>query len=162
MSSINRVTLMGRLGADPETRRLNSGDPVVSLRLATSERWPDKNSGEKKERTEWHQVVIFNKNICELAEKYLRKGHLVYVEGQLSTRSWEDQSGQKRYTTEIVLRPFRGEMKLLPQGSGGRPGAPDSPDDYGRTSGRSERTAGKPAEPASQGLSEMLDDEIPF
>lgn len=161
MSSINRVMLMGRLGADPEVRRLNSGDPVVSLRLATSERWTDKNSGERKERTEWHQVVIFNKNICDLAEKYLKKGNLVYVEGQLSTRQWEDQSGQKRYAVEVVLRQFAGEMKLLPQGSGGKPGSPDGPDDYGQTASRAERSGGgKPAE--RQSFANDLDDEIPF
>lgn len=167
MSSINRVTLMGRLGADPEVRRLASGDPVVSLRLATSERWTDKASGERKERTEWHSVVIFNAKLCELAEKYLAKGHLVFVEGQLSTRKWQGQDGQDRYTTEIVLRAFNGELKLLPQGSGNKPAAPGSQDDYGTVSGRepaansASKQAGKPAEQSS-GMKEFLDDEIPF
>lgn len=111
--SVNKVTLLGNLGADPEIRRLNSGDPVVNLRIATSESWRDKNTGERKEKVEWHQVVIFNDNIAKVAESYLKKGSSVYIEGQLQTRQWEDQSGQKRYTTEIVLQKYRGELKML-------------------------------------------------
>ncbi len=102
--SVNKVILVGNLGADPEIRRLNSGDPVVNLRIATSESWRDKNSGERREKTEWHQVVIFNDNLAKVAENYLKKGAKVYIEGQLQTRQWEDQSGQKRYSTEIVCR----------------------------------------------------------
>ena len=111
--SVNKVILVGNLGADPEVRRLQSGDPVVNLRIATSESWRDRVSGECKERTEWHQVVIFNDNLSKVAEQYLRKGMKVYVEGQLQTRKWQDQSGQDRYSTEIVLQKFRGELQML-------------------------------------------------
>jgi single-strand DNA-binding protein len=164
MSSINRVTLMGRLGADPEIRRMNSGDPIVNLRVATSEVWRDKQTGEKKERSEWHQVVIFNKHICEIAEKYLKKGNLVYLEGMLCTRKWEDQAGQPRYSTEVVLKEFNGELKLLPQGSG-RQGAA-GPDDYGSQSGGSSSSGSTRQERGNQNTqsygSRDLDDEIPF
>lgn len=111
--SVNKVILVGNLGADPEIRRLNDGSPVVNLRIATSESWRDKNSGERKEKTEWHSVVIFNDGIAKVAEQYLKKGAKVYVEGQLQTRKWTDQSGQERYTTEIVLQKFRGELQML-------------------------------------------------
>ena len=111
--SVNKVILVGNLGADPEVRRLSSGDPVVNLRVATSESWRDKNSGERKEKTEWHQVVIFNDQIAKVAEAYLRKGMKVFIEGQLQTRKWTDQQGQDRYTTEIVLQKFRGELQML-------------------------------------------------
>ena len=107
--SVNKVILVGNLGADPEIRRLNSGDSVANLRIATSENWRDKSSGERRERTEWHNVVIFNENLVKVAEQFLKKGSKIYVEGQLQTRNWEDQSGQKRYTTEVVLQRFRGE-----------------------------------------------------
>jgi single-strand DNA-binding protein len=119
--SVNKVILVGNLGADPESRRLNSGDPVVNLRIATSETWRDKNSGERKEKTEWHNVVIFNDSLAKVAEQYLKKGMKVYVEGQLQTRKWQDQSGQDRYTTEVVLQKFRGELLMLAsRGQGGR------------------------------------------
>ena len=111
--SVNKVILVGNLGADPEVRRMQSGDPVVNLRIATSETWRDKNSGERQEKTTWHQVVIFNDNLAKTAEQYLKKGMKVYVEGQLQTRKWQDQSGQDRYTTEIVLQKFRGELQML-------------------------------------------------
>ncbi|MET3661111.1 single-stranded DNA-binding protein [Aquamicrobium ahrensii] len=122
--SVNKVILVGNLGADPEIRRLNSGDPVVNLRIATSETWRDKMSGERKEKTEWHSVVIFNDNLAKVAEQYLKKGMKVYIEGQLQTRKWQDQNGQDRYTTEIVLQKFRGELQMLDargqgQGEGG-------------------------------------------
>ena len=110
--SVNKVILVGNLGADPETRRLPNGDPVVNMRIATSETWRDKNSGERKEKTEWHQVVIFNDNLAKLAEQYLRKGMKVYVEGSIQTRKWE-KDGVERYTTEIVLQKFRGELQML-------------------------------------------------
>lgn len=158
----NTVSLIGRLGADPEVRRLSSGDPVVSLRLATWERWKDKATGERKEKTEWHSVVIFNENICRTAEQYLKKGSLCAIEGSIQTRKWQDQSGQDRYSTEIVLQRFGGSLLLLgdPQG---RPA--QDPDSYGTTrtrgEGSSERrpsggagTGGKPAYD--------LDDDIPF
>ena len=111
--SVNKVILIGNLGKDPEVRRLNSGDQVVNFSLATSETWRDKTSGERKERTEWHNVVIFNENIGKVAEQYCKKGTKVYVEGQLQTRKWQDQSGVDKYTTEVVLQRFRGELTLL-------------------------------------------------
>ena len=111
--SINKVILIGNLGKDPEVRRLNSGDQVVSFPVATSETWRDKTSGERKERTEWHNVVIFNENLGKVAEQYCKKGTKVYLEGQLQTRKWQDQSGNDRYTTEVVLQRFRGELQLL-------------------------------------------------
>ena len=137
--SVNKVILVGNLGADPEIRRLNSGDPVVNLRIATSESWRDKNSGDRKEKTEWHNVVIFNDNLAKVAEQYLKKGMKVYIEGQLQTRKWQDQSGQDRYTTEVVLQKFRGELQMLDaRGQGGEGGysrrrprlrfRPDKPD----------------------------------
>ena len=120
--SVNKVILVGNLGADPEIRRLNSGEPVVNLRIATSESWRDKNSGERKEKTEWHQVVIFNDNLAKVAEQYLKKGMKVYIEGQLQTRKWE-KDGIERYTTEIVLQKFRGELQMLDsRGQGGDSG----------------------------------------
>ena len=118
MAGVNKVILVGNLGADPEVRKLGSGDPVVNLRVATSESWRDKASGERKERTEWHKVVIFNENIAKTAEKYLRKGSKVYLEGQIQTRKWQNKDGQDQYTTEIVLQRFRGEMIML-DGRGG-------------------------------------------
>lgn len=162
MSSLNKVQLMGRLGADPEMRRTQAGDTIANLRLATSETWRDKASGEKRERTEWHQVVIFNQRLAEVAEKYLKKGNLVFVEGMLCTRSWEDQSGQKRYTTEVVLKAFSGDLILMPQGNGGRPGA-GSTDDYGTTTTRATTTRDTGSTPPTRGgFDRDLDDEIPF
>ncbi|KQO72580.1 MULTISPECIES: single-stranded DNA-binding protein [unclassified Methylobacterium] len=120
--SVNKVILVGNLGRDPETRRLASGDPVVNLRIATSESWKDKMSGERKEKTEWHAVVIYNENLARVAEQYLRKGSKVYIEGQLQTRKWADQSGVEKYTTEVVLQRFRGELTLLDGRSGGAGG----------------------------------------
>ena len=111
--SVNKCIIVGNLGADPEVRRLGSGDAVVNLRIATSESWRDKTSGERKEKTEWHSVVIFNEHLTKVAEQFLKKGSKVYIEGSLQTRSWEDQSGQKKYTTEIVLQKFRGELQML-------------------------------------------------
>lgn len=111
--SVNKVILVGNLGADPEIRRLNSGEPVVNLSVATSEQWRDKNSGERRERTEWHRVVIFNENLAKVAENYLKKGSKVFVEGQLQTRKWTDQNGQDKYSTEVVLQRFRGDLQML-------------------------------------------------
>lgn len=140
--SLNRVFLIGHLGADPEIRRLNSGDPVVNIRVATSETWRDKQSGERKEKTEWHNVVIFNDQLAKVAEQYLKKGAKVYVEGQLQTRKWQDQSGAERYTTEIVLQKFRGELQMLgskdDNGGGGNSRRDDRDEYTGRSSGRSE------------------------
>ena len=130
--SVNKVILVGNLGADPEVRRLNSGDAVVNMRIATSETWRDKSSGERRERTEWHNVVIFNENLVKVAEQFLKKGAKVYIEGQLQTRSWDDQSGQKRYTTEVVLQRFRGELQMLDsRGEGGGGAMTQGGDDRG-------------------------------
>jgi len=118
--SVNKVILIGNLGADPETRTMGSGGKVVNMRIATSENWTDKASGERREKTEWHTVVIFNENLARIAEQYLRKGSKVYIEGRLQTRKWQDQSGADRYSTEVVLQRFRGELTLLDgRGEGG-------------------------------------------
>src|SRR5665213_2033878 len=118
--SVNKVILVGNLGKDPEVRRMQSGDPVVNLSIATSETWRDKASGERKEKTEWHRVVIFNKNLADVAEKYLRKGSKVYVEGSLQTRKWTDKDGAEKYSTEVVLQNFNGTLVMLDsRGSGG-------------------------------------------
>src|SRR5688572_8929626 len=126
--SVNKVILVGNLGKDPEVRRMGSGEPVVNLSLATSESWRDKATGERKEKTEWHRVVIFNENIARVAEQYLKKGSKVYVEGQLQTRKWTDQSGQEKYSTEVVIQRFRGDLTLLD----GRGGAGEVEDRSGR------------------------------
>src|SRR5690606_14636837 len=121
--SVNKVILVGNLGADPEIRRLNSGDPVVNLRIATSEIWRDRNTGERRDRAGWHNVGIFNDNRAKVAEQYWKKGMKVYIEGQLQARKWTDQSGQDRYTTEVVLQKFRGELQMLDaRGQGGGEG----------------------------------------
>src|SRR3984957_3381191 len=120
--SVNKVILIGNLGRDPDVRRMTSGEPVVNLSVATSETWRDKASGERKERTEWHRVVIFNENLAKVAEQYLRKGSKVYLEGQLSTRKWTDKDGAEKYSTEVVLNRFRGELVMLDgrsEGGGG-------------------------------------------
>lgn len=159
--SVNKVILVGNLGRDPEVRRLPSGEPVVNLRIATSETWRDKQSGERRERTEWHNVVIFNEQLARVAEQYLRKGSKVYVEGQLQTRKWQDQSGQDKYTTEVVLQRFRGELTMLDT-RGGESGQTD----YGSTGG-SDFGRGGPMERGSGGGRQQfpgndMDDDIPF
>lgn len=126
MAGVNKVILLGRLGVDPEVRNFPNGGKVVNLRIATSETWKDKQSGERKERTEWHQIAIFNEPLGKIAEQYLRKGSEVYIEGKIETRKWQDQSGADRYTTEIVLRPFNGELTLI----GGK-----RDDDHGQDNG---------------------------
>ena len=131
--SVNKVIIVGNLGRDPEVRTFQNGGKVVNLRIATSESWRDKQSGERKDRTEWHSVAIMNENIAKIAEQYLRKGSTVYVEGQLETRKWQDQTGADRYTTEIVLRPYRGELTLL----GGKP------DEGGQSRGAEEQRGGQ-------------------
>jgi single-strand DNA-binding protein len=165
--SVNKVILIGNLGKDPEVRRLNSGDPVVNLRIATSETWKDKGSGERKEKTEWHSVVIFNENLARVAEQYLKKGSKVYIEGQLQTRKWQDQQGVEKYTTEIVLQRFRGELTLL-DGRGG--GSADSDEESGQVArggdfGRSSPMERRPAPAGAGGGGSRysdLDDDIPF
>ena len=121
--SVNKVILIGNLGADPEIRRTQDGRPVANLRLATSESWKDKTSGERKEKTEWHRVVIFNENLCRIAEQYLKKGSKVFIEGALQTRKWQDQSGADRYSTEIVVQNFTGVLVMLDGREGGGAGA---------------------------------------
>src|SRR6188474_2395094 len=128
--SVNKVILVGNLGRDPEVRRMQDGRPIVNLSVATSENWRDKSTGERREKTEWHSVVIFNENLAKVAEQYLKKGAKVYIEGQLQTRQWEDQSGQKRYSTEVVLQRFRGELQMLDSRGGAGGG------DYADRSGR--------------------------
>jgi single-strand DNA-binding protein len=163
--SVNKVILVGNLGQDPDIRRLPSGDPVVNLRIATSESWRDKTSGERKEKTEWHSVVIFNENLAKVAEQYLKKGAKVYIEGQLQTRQWEDQSGQKRYSTEVVLQRFRGELQMLDSRGGAGGGASA---EYGARNGNGAEFGNSgPMERSGGGrtnkpLSEEMDDEIPF
>ena len=120
--SVNKVILVGNLGKDPEVRTTQSGTKIVNLSVATSETWNDRQTGERKERTEWHRVVIFNERLADVAERYLRKGRKVYLEGSLQTRKWTDQSGQEKYTTEVVLRRFRGELTLLDSAAGGEGG----------------------------------------
>ncbi len=159
--SINKVTLVGNLGQDPEIRSTQSGDKIANLSVATSESWKDKNTGERKEKTEWHRVCIFGP-LAEVAEKYLRKGSKIYIEGQLQTRKWQDQSGQDKYSTEVVLNRFRGELTMLDsrrdaegQGAGEYGGAPSGGPESGGGSG------GGGGGPAPSGGSD-LDDEIPF
>jgi single-strand DNA-binding protein len=169
--SVNKVILVGNLGRDPEVRRLNNGQPVVNLRVATSESWRDKTSGERQERTEWHSVVIYNENLAKVAEQYLKKGSKVYIEGQLQTRKWQDQSGQERYTTEVVIQRFRGELTLLDRAGGGEgfAGDPGGSGDFGRASpmesggGRAATGGAARRAPApASSLAEDLDDDIPF
>jgi single-strand DNA-binding protein len=150
--SVNKVILVGNLGKDPEVRRLTSGDPVVNLSIATSESWRDKASGERKEKTEWHRVVIFNENLAKVAEQYLKKGAKVYIEGQLQTRKYTDKDGAEKYSTEIVLQKYRGELTML-DGRGGEGG--------GDRMERSPAMAG--AGEGSRNFQRAdLDDEIPF
>lgn len=171
--SVNKVILIGNLGRDPEVRSFQNGGKVVNLRIATSETWRDRNTGERKERTEWHSVAIFNEALAKIAEQYLRKGSTVYIEGALETRKWQDQSGQDRYTTEVVLRPYNGNLTLLGgRGEGGGGGsAPDDRggyDDYG--SGGGMGGGGASARGGSGGYGSGgggggradMDDEIPF
>jgi len=129
--SVNKVILIGNLGKDPEVRSMQSGGKVCNLSVATSESWKDKMSGERKDRTEWHRVVIFNENLISVAERFLKKGSKVYLEGQIETRKWADQSGQEKYSTEVVLRPFRGELTLLDSREGGGGGGYGGGGDYG-------------------------------
>lgn len=158
--SVNKVILVGNLGADPEVRHLSDGNPVVNLRVATSETWKDRSSGERRDRTEWHRVVIFNEHLAKVAENYLRKGAKVYLEGQLQTRKWTDQSGQERYTTEIVLQRFRGELQMLDSrgegGSGGYGG------DHGFSGGSSSGGDFGGGSSSSGGFGGDLDDDVPF
>ncbi len=172
--SVNKVILIGNLGRDPEIRRTQDGRPIANLRIATSETWRDKSSGERKERTEWHSVVIFNENLCRVVEQYLRKGAKVYIEGQLQTRKWQDQQGQDRYSTEVVLQGFNGTLTMLDGRSGGGGGLQESGSDYGgggdsggfgdsepRRGGGGGRSSGGGSKGGGGGGG-SFDDEIPF
>jgi single-strand DNA-binding protein len=159
MAGVNKVILVGNLGADPEARSLNNGGEVVNMRVATSEQWKDRD-GNRQERTEWHNVVIFNENLGRVAKNYLRKGSKVYLEGQIQTRKWQDQSGNDKYTTEVVLQKFRGELVLLDsrEGAGGGRGSfGDSHDEMG--GGAPARAQSRP-QPAA--FDTDLDDDVPF
>ena len=169
--SVNKVILIGNLGRDPEVRSFANGGKVVNLRLATSETWKDRNTGERKERTEWHSVAIFNEPLGRIAEQYLKKGSTVYIEGQLETRKWQDQNGNDRYSTEVVVRPFSGNLTLLGgrDGGGSGGGGRDYDDDrggYGGGSGGSgggyERGSGSGGSSYGGPSGELDDDEIPF
>ncbi len=155
VGSVNKVILVGNLGRDPEVRSMQNGGKVCNLSVATSERWNDRNSGEQQERTEWHRVVIFDDRLVDVAERFLQKGRKVYMEGELQTRKWQDQSGQDRYTTEVVLRRFRGQLVLLDSRSEGGGGGYDAPSDY---SAPDNNMGGGPIGPGGGDL----DDEIPF
>ena len=161
MAGVNKVILVGNLGADPEARSLNNGGEVVNMRVATSESWKDRD-GQRQERTEWHNVVIFNENLGRVAKSYLKKGSKVYLEGQIQTRKWTDQSGNDRYTTEIVLQRFRGELVLLDAAGGGGGGGRDfGGGDYG--SGDFGGGSSKPAQrPQPAAFDTDLDDDVPF
>ena len=159
--SVNKVILVGNLGKDPEVRHTQDGKPIVSISIATSESWRDKGSGERKEKTEWHRVVIFNENLAKVAEQYLKKGSTVYIEGQLQTRKYTDKDGVEKYSTEVVLQNFRGELTML----GGRPGSGDNAgasygggDDFGASSPMEKPRSSSP----KQSFSRDLDDEVPF
>ena len=167
MAGVNKVILVGRLGRDPEVRTFNNGGKVVNLRLATSETWKDKQSGERREKTEWHSVAIFNEPIGRIAEQYLKKGSEVYIEGQLETRKWQDQSGNDRYSTEVVVRPYTGNMTLIGGrgdgggGGGGRTGGGYGGDDRGDYGG-SGGGGGGGGRSDYGGGGDLDDDEIPF
>ncbi|WP_295531486.1 single-stranded DNA-binding protein [uncultured Thioclava sp.] len=174
--SVNKVILIGNLGRDPEVRTFSNGGKVCNLRIATSETWRDKSSGERKERTEWHSVAIFSEPLAKVAEQYLRKGSKVYIEGQLETRKWQDQSGQDRYSTEVVLRPYSSTLTMLDGPSGGGSGGGDGggyggPSSGGGGGGRDDGGYGGPSSGGSSsggpssgggGGRSDFDDEIPF
>jgi len=164
--SVNKVILVGNLGADPEVRRMQDGRPVVNLRVATSDTWRDKNTGERREKTEWHRVVIFSEGLAKVAEQYLKKGSKVYIEGALQTRKWQDKDGQDRYSTEVVLQGFNATLTML-DGRGGGGGGDVLSDDTGSDFGSPGATAGRQRQPAMAaagggGRRGDMDDEIPF
>jgi len=160
--SVNKVILVGNLGKDPEIRRTQDGRPIANLSIATSETWRDKTTGERKEKTEWHRVVIFNEGLCKIAEQYLKKGAKVYIEGALQTRKWTDQSGVEKYSTEVVLQGFNSTLTMLEGrsgGGGGSFGSDDSSGDFGSSSPAPRRVA---AAAGAGGRSSDMDDDIPF
>jgi single-strand DNA-binding protein len=156
--SVNKVILVGNLGADPEVRRTQDGRPIVNLRVATSDTWRDKNTGERRERTEWHRVVIFSEGLAKVAEQYLKKGSKVYLEGALQTRKWQDKDGNDRYSTEVVLQGFNSQLTMLDRAGGGGGGG-GAGDDFGSSGVSRER---KPAMAGAGGGRADMDDEIPF
>jgi single-strand DNA-binding protein len=159
MAGVNKVILVGNLGDDPEVRSLNNGGEVVNMRVATSESWKDRD-GNRQERTEWHRVVIFNENLGRVAKSYLKKGSKVYLEGQIQTRKWQDQSGQDKYSTEVVLQRFRGELQLLDKREGG---GSYGGDDYADSAGSGDGGAAAPRQPERQPAFDTdLDDDVPF
>ena len=159
--SVNKVILVGNLGKDPEIRRTQDGRPIANLSVATSETWRDKTTGERKEKTEWHRVVIFNEGLCKVVEQYVKKGSKVYLEGALQTRKWTDQQGVERYSTEIVLQGFNSQLTMLDRaGGGGEFGAESGSSDFG-SSGPTSRTR-QPATAGAGGKRGDMDDEIPF
>ena len=160
--SVNKVILVGNLGADPEVRHTQDGAPIVHLRMATNETWRDKSSGERRERVEWHRVVIFNENLGKIAEQYLRKGSKIYIEGQLQTRKWQDQSGTDRYSTEVVLNRYRGELAMLDSRGGGGGGGGDFGGGGSSDVGPPPDDGGGGAAPGQAPSGGDLDDEIPF
>jgi single-strand DNA-binding protein len=159
--SVNKVILIGNLGADPEIRRTQDGKPIANLRIATSETWRDKNSGERKEKTEWHRVVIFNEGLCKVAEQYLKKGSKIYIEGALQTRKWTDNAGIEKYSTEVVLQGFNSVLTMLDGRSGSGGGAND---DFGSSDSFGQSGASSRKQPAMAGgnMRDVMDDEIPF
>jgi single-strand DNA-binding protein len=159
--SVNKVILIGNLGADPEIRRTQDGRPIANLRVATSESWRDKTTGERREKTEWHRVVIFNEGLCKIVEQYLKKGSKVYLEGALQTRKWQDKDGQDRYSTEVVLQGFNSQLTMLDTRGGGGASAETSDSDFG-SSGPSAARERKPAFAGAGGKRDDMDDEIPF
>jgi single-strand DNA-binding protein len=164
--SVNKVILIGNLGKDPEIRRTQDGRPIANLRIATTDTWRDKTSGERREKTEWHSVVIFNEGLCRVAEQYLKKGAKVYIEGALQTRKWQGQDGQDRYSTEVVLQGFNSVLTMLDgRGGGASAGSGMQEDDAGGyASGPSGSDGGKraPAKGGGKSFDKPLDDEIPF
>lgn len=167
--SVNKVILIGNLGADPEVRHMQDGRPVVNLRVATTETWKDRTTGERRERTEWHRVVIFNEGLARIAEQYLRKGSKIYVEGQLQTRKWTDQNGQERYTTEVVLQGFNSALTMLDSRGGGAPAEPGGPAasaSYGEPAGSGFGQTGPMnsggGAPQPRDFARDLDDDVPF
>ena len=160
MASVNKAILVGNLGKDPEVRRMTSGEPMCTFTMATSESWRDKASGERKEKTEWHRVVIFNEGLCKVAEQYLKKGAKVYLEGQLQTRKWTDQSGVEKYSTEVVLQGFNSNLTMLDGRSGG--GGSLGSDDAGGGDFGSSSPAPRRAVAAGGGRANDMDDDIPF
>ncbi|MGI9352733.1 MAG: single-stranded DNA-binding protein [Rhizobiaceae bacterium] len=154
--SVNKVILVGNLGADPEIRRTQDGRPIANMSIATSESWRDRNTGERREKTEWHRVVVFNEGLCKVIEQYVKKGSKVYLEGQLQTRKWQDNEGKDRYSTEVVLQGFNSSLTML-DGRGDSPGGGGSGGDFGQ-SGPSGGQGGGFSGPSDGGI----DDEIPF